>query len=135
MNVFKQIIKNELGINLLPLNHTTLDGTMLAVLECDENGKHPIINISNKILDERDLLFALSHEMRHYWQLTKGDIKLESHKPSLNTEKYNLQIEEIDAHAFAWYVMEKYYNVKPLFNGLSENTKQAISNYKLENFK
>lgn len=77
-----------------------------------------------------DILFAVSHELRHIWQVkTNEKFYFSNYKPIKETdslEDYNLQIAEVDAHAFAALLMMENFGVKPLFNGLSDTVKRKI---------
>lgn len=77
-----------------------------------------------------DLIFSIAHELRHIWQLkndketyfftyqTIGEIK--------DIEKYNSQLAEVDAHAFAKIIMVDLFHLTPLFDGLSDSVKKKI---------
>jgi len=69
-----------------------------------------------------DYMFAIAHELRHLWQI-KTDKKLyfSDYKTVdiLGVEKYNNQLAEIDAHAFASIIMIDFFHLKPVYNGLS----------------
>lgn len=80
--------------------------------------------------DERDVLFAIAHEIRHIWQIRKHENEFfENYKPihlCRNVNEYNWQKAELDANAYATAVMLAYFKGKPLFNGLDEATKAEI---------
>lgn len=76
-----------------------------------------------------DILFAVAHEIRHIWQLkTNEKFYFANYKQNSkdSLEDYNLQIAEIDAHAFAALLMMNNFGIKPLFNGLSDTVKSKI---------
>lgn len=77
-----------------------------------------------------DLLFSIAHEIRHIWQIKTGkEIYFDNYQTIdtiKDTEKYNLQIAELDANAFAKIVMCDFFHITPLFNGLSDNVKNEI---------
>lgn len=77
-----------------------------------------------------DLMFAIAHEMRHFWQWQNDkDLYFNDYKPRHlfdTVEAYNLQIAEIDANAFSVLIMVNFFNVKPLFEGLPDSVKQRI---------
>lgn len=79
-------------------------------------------------LDSYDLLFAVAHELRHLWQSRFRTDMFEKYQSStdLSIEEYNLQEAEIDANAFGMVVMQTLFHVTPLFDGQSEDVKQAI---------
>lgn len=43
-----------------------------------------------------------------------------------SAEKYNLQIAELDANAFAGLIMINFFNLKPLFEGVPKSVKVKI---------
>ena len=77
-----------------------------------------------------DQFFSIAHELRHRWQIqTDKEWFFSDYKPRelcSTTEEYNLQFAEIDAHAFAGIIMEEFFHLKPLFQGLSNNVKAKI---------
>ncbi len=77
-----------------------------------------------------EIVFIIAHELRHIYQYENNLFKdhLEKHINSkeINTEEYNLQPEEVDAHAFGYICMSDMTGYKPLFNGLSSKVKIAI---------
>ena len=77
-----------------------------------------------------DQFFSVAHELRHRWQIqTDNEWYFSDYKPRelcSSVEEYNLQFAEIDAHAFAGIVMEEFFHLKPLFQGLSDNVKSKI---------
>ena len=99
--------------------------TMLA----SYNYKKDIITIKKDYDDIRDLYFAISHELRHKYQIDKKIFDFEDYKLSdaIDLKAYNLQPEEIDANAYAALIMMSLFGVKPLLNGLDEDVKKAIN--------
>ena len=79
-----------------------------------------------------DQFFSVAHELRHKWQIqTDKEWYFSDYKPRelcSSVEEYNLQFAEIDAHAFAGIVMEGFFHLKPLFQGLSDVAKDKIYN-------
>lgn len=75
-----------------------------------------------------DMLFSITHELRHYWQIKNKPEMLDRYREAqdLTVEEYNLQPAEIDANAFAGAVMVNLSGIKPLFHGLPENVKDRI---------
>lgn len=64
--------------------------------------------------DDRDVWWAISHEMRHIWQLRCASWMLEDYTQSDGSvDRYNTQTAEIDAHAWAQIVMVNLFGVKP----------------------
>lgn len=77
-----------------------------------------------------DLCFAIAHELRHKWQIeTDYDYYFSNYKDSteLDIIDYNMQIAELDANAFATLIMNDFFQVKPLFNNMTESVKTAIN--------
>lgn len=77
-----------------------------------------------------DQLFAIAHELRHIWQIQNDEhLYLSTYKPidlCASVEEYNLQIAELDAHAFGSFVMIVFFHTMPLFEGLSDSVKSKI---------
>lgn len=77
-----------------------------------------------------DQFFSIAHELRHRWQmLSDKEFYFSDYKPRelcASVEEYNLQIAEIDAHAFAGLIMIDFFNLKPLFKGLPDSVKSKI---------
>ena len=77
-----------------------------------------------------DQFFAIAHELRHKWQMqTDKDLYFSDYLPRekcSSAEEYNLQPAELDANAFAGIIMEEFFNLKPLFQGLSNKIKARI---------
>lgn len=80
--------------------------------------------------DERDVLFAIAHEIRHIWQIRKHENEFfENYKPTRscrNVNEYNLQEAELDANAYATAVMVAHFNCHPMFKGLDKMVKDEI---------
>ena len=81
-------------------------------------------------LENYDLLFAIAHELRHLWQSENRKDMFDESQSSvgLSIEEYNLQEAEVDANAFGMIVMSELFHVTPLFDGQTEEVKQAIQN-------
>lgn len=99
--------------------------SMIAIYDPESN----IIYINDTLLI-LDILFAVAHELRHIWQWQtdrkryfKG-YKQRSEEP--NIEKYNLQLAEIDANAYAFTIMQDFYNLEPTFQGMPEKVVHEI---------
>lgn len=77
-----------------------------------------------------DQFFSIAHELRHIWQIQNDkELYFSAYKPIdllSSVEEYNLQVAEIDANAFAGLVMMDFFNLKPLFEGLSDSVKVKI---------
>lgn len=95
--------------------------TQLAAIDVRDN----VLYLGN-CADPRDMFYAIAHELRHRWQyLNHWDIASHADITELSVEDYNLQPEEIDAHAFAVVVMRSI-GCEPLLNGLSDEAKAKI---------
>lgn len=100
-----------------------------ACFEPDEYSIHICLETDNLF----NILFALAHEFRHIWQYEEDEdkyIKNQKSKLELVSKAYNLQIAEVDANAFAHLIMTNFIGVKPSFETLDEEVKNAI--YKRE---
>lgn len=77
-----------------------------------------------------DLLFSITHELRHLWQFTNDENLYFSNYKTVklckSIEEYNLQLAEIDSNAFAGLIMIEFFHIKPLFENLSEKVKLKI---------
>lgn len=96
--------------------------TMQAMVE---DGK---LYLRNKELNP-DLAFAIAHETRHLWQMeyhAEEYYKNYKQREEVGIEKYNLQLAEVDANAFATIIMKDFFGLKPLYNGMTEKTIVAI---------
>lgn len=95
--------------------------TMMA--QCDPSGS--IIYLKKKDKPDPDYLFSIAHELRHVWQLASDkDLYFSNYEPvdMLGNEKYNNQLAEIDANAFASLIMIEFFHLQPLYHGLSAST-------------
>ena len=65
--------------------------------------------------DARKLWFALSHELRHVYQIQKGTIGLKGYVPASETSvvDYNSQEAEIDANAWMLIAMATNLGIRP----------------------
>lgn len=76
-----------------------------------------------------DLMFEIAHELRHLWQIkTNKEFYFSEYKNAgtIDTETYNLQPAEIDAHAFAFTIMQEAFGIEPLFENMSERVREEI---------
>lgn len=102
---------------------------ILACFMPDEYSVHICLETGNLF----NMLFALAHEFRHIWQYKEDEdkyIKNQKSKMDLGSKAYNLQIAEVDANAFAHLIMTNWLGVKPTFENLDDEVKEAI--YKRE---
>lgn len=96
--------------------------TQIAAADIEKN----IIYTKKSINDEKLMLFAIAHELRHMWQAkNKKDLLIKFDKSKKDIERYNEQEAEIDANAFATAIMVAMFGVKPLFS-LDEKIKKKI---------
>lgn len=89
------------------------DGTTIFLKKCSD--------------PDPDMMFSIAHELRHSWQILND--RISSYKPAdlcSSIEEYNLQPVEIDANAFAALIMIDFFNIKPLFEGMSDKVKHKI---------
>lgn len=91
----------------------------------------PIVYIDEKYNFQRpnlNLIFTIAHDCRRLWQLSNGKVDIEKYKSSnfLTNTEYNSQIEELDAYAFAYAYIKKYYKTKLSFNGMGNDVKKII---------
>lgn len=99
--------------------------TMMA--QCSSNGNE--IFIKRYITPHPDQLFSIAHELRHIWQIrTNHDLYFSNYQTIeiIGTEKYNLQIAEVDANAFASVIMIDFFHLQPQYKGLSDSIISAI---------
>ena len=128
INDFITEVCSILNINKPSVSYDTshfATDTMMA--QCDLSGD--TIYLKKKDKPNPDYLFAIAHELRHVWQLTSDkDLYFSNYKPvdMLGNEKYNNQLAEIDANAFAGLVMINFFHLKPLWHGLSDNNIKLI---------
>lgn len=78
-----------------------------------------------------DYCFMIAHEWRHCYQVKTKDPCLEGYRQRSefkSADEYNMQKAEVDANAFAWYIVASLtgFKAKPLFQGLGEEPKKAI---------
>ena len=75
-----------------------------------------------------ELFFAISHELRHSYQIANGaDLKGYQASDKISVEQYNLQSLEVDANAFSALVMSVFFGIVPRFQNLPESVRNAIS--------
>ena len=108
------------------VSHFSTETTM-AQCELTNN----IIHLNKIDKPTPDYLFAIAHELRHIFQYQDDEqFYLSNYKTSDNCssiEEYNLQIEEVDANAFASIIMVEYFHMQPQWNGLSDKVIHAIN--------
>ncbi len=94
----------------VPASQFTTPSTRAAL---SDEGKLISVNRDMKA-SKLDVWFAISHEMRHLWQMKHGKLR-PSYAPSstLPLADYNDQDEEIDAHAWSVIVMANLFGIRP----------------------
>ena len=128
INDFITEICSILNINKPSVSYDTshfATDTMMA--QCNPSGD--TIYLKKKDKPDPDYLFSIAHELRHVWQLSADkDLYFSNYKPvdMLGNEKYNNQLAEIDANAFASLIMIDFFHLQPLYHGLSASTIASI---------
>lgn len=88
--------------------------TPTTMAELTRGGKYLAIN-DDFPFAEHDIWFAISHEMRHKWQVDTGfNFNGYFRSNTGNVVDYNLQPTEIDAHAWAVIVMANVFHLRPM---------------------
>lgn len=102
--------------------------TETTMAQCSSDGKTIYLRKYEK--PNPDQLFAIAHELRHFWQIRTDEEHYFANYKQANqcasVEEYNLQTAELDANAFGCYVMQESFGLKALFNGMNEDVKQKI---------
>lgn len=109
---------------------TTHFSTDTMMAQCDSSGTTIFIRKADKPNPEQ--LFSIAHELRHIWQIKNHhDLYFSNYKTveTIGTEKYNLQLAEVDANAFASIVMVDFFHLQPQYNGLSDSVVSAIKKH------
>lgn len=84
--------------------------------------------VRNDVTVSPELFFAISHELRHSYQIANGaDLKEYQTSDKISNEQYNFQPLEVDANAFAALVMSDFFGIVPRFQNLPESVRNAIS--------
>ena len=100
--------------------------TMMA--QVDLSGKQIYLKRHGK--PNPDLLFSIAHELRHIWQMQHDRaLYFSSYRPVqelASIDEYNLQLAELDANAFAGLVMIDFFQLEPLYEGLSDFAKTKV---------
>lgn len=103
-----------------------LTNTQLGGIDLNTN----ILYLRNNYKTKFDELFAIAYELRHMYQnksiLWRNSLYSRRKNNESSTEYYNNQESELDANAFAAYVMMDRFKIKPLFTGLDKITKRKI---------
>lgn len=88
-------------------------GTQLATLTF-QNGKATLYLRDSYECGDVDLAIVIAHELRHLYQIRNGlfDFKNYKTRAELSNKDYNLQLEEIDANAFAYIILLDEFDLK-----------------------
>lgn len=130
--VIKEIVTNLSFVLQIPVpkiyfSNNSILGNKIACLSMPEKVLYicPELPISETIL-------AISHEMRHLWQLEHGLFQDEIGSSEtyidsqIDFEKYLMQKSEIDANAFAQIMCIKLLGIKPLWQNYPKNVRDSI---------
>lgn len=105
---------NALAIHL-PQIHIAAPGDLMTsttIAAMSSDGRH--LAIRNTVTDERTIWFAVSHEMRHAWQIeNRTDFSSYRTADESGKEEYNEQESEIDAHAWSYIVLQSVFGIRP----------------------
>ena len=84
--------------------------------------------VRNDVTVSPELFFAISHELRHSYQIANGaDLKEYQTSDKISNGQYNFQPLEVDANAFAALIMYDFFGVVARFQYLPESVRDAIS--------
>lgn len=109
-----QMNANELGIAVPALKYVKSLGTPTTIASAASDGSHIAVVKDINVLNETFVFFAISHEMRHIWQVRTG-FNLSDYVTSseVDSKDYNAQPAEIDAHAWGVIAVSSVYGVRP----------------------
>lgn len=119
-------ICDELGIPVPKIKINNRSDTQLACLVINDD-KYTLL-LRNDYDNIIDVYFSLAHELRHEYQAVNDYFRKDCYKRrnKLSLRDYNLQLEEIDANAFAYFIIVDEFKIKPLFNGLDKDIVEMI---------
>lgn len=119
-------ICDELEIPVPKIKINNRSDTHLACLVINDD-KYTLL-LRNDYDNIIDVYFSLAHELRHEYQSVNGFFRTDRYqtRDKLSLRDYNLQPEEIDANAFAYFVIVDEFKIKPLFNGLDKDIIEMI---------
>lgn len=119
---------NILNINIpLVSFDTSKFQTKTMMAQCLSDGS--VIYIRKTDKPDPDYFFAIAHELRHVWQIkTDKRLYFSNYKTIdiLGVEKYNLQLAELDANAFAMSIMQDFFGLQAQFSNLPDYIKRKI---------
>lgn len=129
MDKFIRIICEDLNIPIPRIsNDTSVFCTDTQLAACSSDGNTIYLPKTDTLTPE--LMLAIAHELRHVYQIKYfPDKYFKTYSPnhSISTEEYNLQEAEIDANAYASVIISCLIGIKPLFQNMSKNVRDAIS--------
>lgn len=101
-----------------------VSGTQQAIY----NYKDDIIYLKKKYETGMDLYFAITHELRHKYQIANKMFDPDKYKylDEVSFNDYQKQFVEIDANAYASLIMISVFKRQPLFNGFNDEIKNMI---------
>ena len=77
--------------------------------------------------DEPQAWLAISHEMRHFWQIVNGSALCDYEtSDQTDIETYNAQDLELDAWAWASYVLQNVFGLYPTFDFLGDGYTEKV---------
>lgn len=122
-------ICSDLSINVPEISFDTSNFTSETMMaQCLSDGSK--IYLREKDVLDPDYIFALVHELRHVWQIKNNKEMYFSNYKTIDmlnsVDEYNLQLAELDANAYAGYIMQKCFGLTPLYKGLPEYIKNKI---------
>lgn len=116
MNIKQMIKLNADALGIEPPNVKTVErlGTPSTIAAAATDGSHIAVVKDINVLTETFVFFAISHEMRHIWQIRSG-FNLTDYAESADTDitAYNSQPAEVDAHAWAIIAVSSVYGIRP----------------------
>lgn len=123
---FAREVCNILDISVPAIKFVPFDrmrtSTQIAALTPDA------VLVRNDVTVSPELFFAISHELRHSYQIANGaDLKEYQTSDKISNGQYNFQPLEVDANAFAALIMSDFFGIVPRFQNLPESVRNAIS--------
>lgn len=101
--------------------------TSTTLAQCSSDGNTIFVNLPDA--PDLDVFFAISHELRHVWQIrTNRAYYFDNYIPpeAIDQKSYNMQPAEIDANAFSVCVMSTLFGIAPDFKGLPDDVRDCI---------
>lgn len=111
------------GVNIEYADTLPTDTMMTAYVPSDQ-----VVYVKKGLNSFLDIVFAITHELRHVYQHRKGLLHSYKVRENIDVESYNNQELEVDAHAFALLMIERYLGVTP--DSPQLNTKEILQRKK-----